>query len=125
MKRNFLMFFLGAIAMGAVLALVSSASNYSPNENSNNTRNSEFTKITASESYEVSNPVVVQSEYQFVQPDVQNWEIGNNLEITKDDTHKPDAISWEINEDLELTRIDKGKSSVRSYTLAGSEFIRE
>ncbi|MBL7128361.1 MAG: hypothetical protein ISS16_05175 [Ignavibacteria bacterium] len=103
MKKNFLMFFLGAIALGAVAALVLPASEYIP-QSSNNAKSSIYNENTTSESFEVSNPVVVQSEFQFVQPDVQNWEIGNNLELKRKDT---------------------GKSGIKSYTLKRNKFLQE
>jgi len=124
MIKYFLMFFLGSLAMGAVAALVLPASEYIP-QSSNNAKNSIYNENTTSESFEVSNPLVLQSEFQFVQPNVQNREIGNNLEITNVDTRKPDAISWEVNDDLELTRIDKVKSGVRSYALERGEFLQD
>ena len=110
MKKFFLMFFLGALALGALLALIAPASDYSPQKSSNNKINSKYTENATSESYGVSNPVVVQS-------DVQNWEIDNNLELINVDTGEPNGLSWEMNDDLELVRTDAGKSGVKSYTL--------
>ena len=121
---NFLMFFLGAIAMGAVLALVSSASNDSPQSGSNNELYNINNENYTSESYELNSPEVVQAEVQFVQSDDQNWEIENNLEIISVDTGEPSVQYWEVNDDLELISVDADETGVKTYTLARSEFLQ-
>jgi len=124
MKKNFLMFFLGALAMGAVLALVSSASNDSQQSINNNEIYSKYTENNTLESYELNSPEVVQAEVHFLQSDVQNWEIDNNLEIINVDTGEPNVQYWEVNDDLELISIDADETGVRTYTLARSEFLQ-
>jgi hypothetical protein len=106
MKKNFLMFFLGALAMGAVLALVSTASNDSQQSINDSEINSINTEEYSSESFNLNSPVVVQSDVQFEQIDVQNWEIDNNLEIKNVDTGEQDVQYFEMNDDLELSVID-------------------
>ncbi|MBL7129723.1 MAG: hypothetical protein ISS16_12175 [Ignavibacteria bacterium] len=124
MKQNFLMFFLGALAMGAVLALVSSASNNSPQSSSSNEMYNINNENNTSESYELNSPEVVQAEVQFVQSDVQNWEIDNNLEIISVDTGESGVQYWDINDDLELVSTDADETGVKSLILAKSEFLQ-
>ena len=110
--------------MGAVLALVSSASNDTPQSSNNNELYNINNDINTSETYELNSPEVVQAEVQFIKSDVQNWEIDNNLEIISVDTDEPGVQYWEVNDDLELISVDADETGVKTYTLAWSEFLQ-